>query len=327
MLGDIVIDMSIRIACNNMPDHIDEGRKMLIDNFSVDFVSWNRSQIIEHIAPYDAFITSISLFDKEIFDVARQLKVVATPSTGTDHIDLVAAEKRQVAVLSIKNETEYLAKITSTAEQAFALLLSVMRKLPFAFEAVRTHNRWVSADFRGHSLSGKTLGIIGYGRLGKMMARYGEAFGMNIVAYDPYVDSFAPYVMSLTFDELLRCSDVISLHVHLNDTTRNMLNKQAFQLMKKNVVIINTSRGALIDESELLLALKEHRILGAGLDVLASELYGDISDDPLVQYAKDHDNVVISPHIGGVTFESQELAYTKIVSMIIEWFDKHNKRE
>lgn len=308
-----------------MPDHIKEGRKMLTDNFSVDFVSWNHSKIIDSIEPYDAFITSIAVFDKEIFDNAKHLKVVATPSTGTDHIDLIEAQKRQIKVLSLKNETEYLVKITSTAEQAFALLLSVMRKLPFAFEAVRKHNHWVSAEFRGHTLSGKTLGVIGYGRLGKMMARYGNAFGMNVVVCDPYVDSFAPYVTSMTFNELLSCSDVISLHVHLNDTTKNMLNKQAINLMKKDVVIINTSRGALIDESELLIALKEHRILGAGLDVLTSELYSDIKDIPLVQYAKDHDNVVISPHVGGVTYESQELAYIKIVSMIIEWFEKYNK--
>lgn len=319
--------MSIRIACNNMPNHIKEGRKMLTDNFSVDFVSWNHSQIIEYIGPYDAFITSIAIFDKDIFNVAKCLKVVATPSTGTDHIDIDEAQKRQIAVISLKNEIDYLAKITSTAEQAFALLLSVMRKLPFAFEAVIKHYQWVSADFRGHSLSAKTLGVIGYGRLGKMMARYGNAFGMNVVVCDPYVDSFAPYVTPMTFEELLRCSDVISLHVHLNDSTKNMINGKAFSIMKKDTVIINTSRGALIDETELLRALEEHRILGAGLDVLASELYDDIKDIPLVQYARNHENLVLSPHVGGVTYESQELAYIKIASLIIEWFEKHNKGE
>lgn len=313
-----------KIACNFVPSHIIEAREILSDFFDIDYVDWNHEQIIENIGKYNAFLSSVNIiFDKEAFESARNLKVLATPSTGRDHLDLKEAEARGVAVLSLKNEIDYLRKITSTAEQALNLMLSCMRMLPSAFDAVK-QGVWNSASFRGHSVSGKILGIIGFGRLGSMMARYGHALWMNVIATDPYKKIDVDYVEQVTYDELLQRADVISIHVHLNDETRGLLGRQEFEKMKDGVVIVNTSRGAVIDEAVLVEMLELGKVGGAGLDVLATELYDNVANLPIVKYAREHQNVVISPHIGGVTYESQELAYKKIAIMLREWFEKNS---
>lgn len=228
-----------------------------------------------------------------MYDAARNLKVITTASTGTDHIDLQEAASRGIAVLSIKNDIEFLRGVTSTAEQALALMLSVIRMIPSSFDSVK-QGRWQSASFRGHMLSGKTLGIIGFGRLGEIMAGYGNALKMKVLVADPYKIVHVNYVEQVSLEKLLERSDIFSLHVHLNDETRGMIGKNQINMMKDGAVIVNTSRGAIIDEMAMVEALESGKLGGAGLDVLATELYEDISKSPVVQYARKHDNVV--PH-------------------------------
>jgi D-3-phosphoglycerate dehydrogenase len=217
--------MKPRIACNFFPFHVKEARRILEEFFHVDYVQWDHEEIVKHIGNYEAFLSSLVIVDKEVYEAAPNLKVVVTPSTGTDYIDIKSAEGMGIAVLSLKYETEYLKKITSTVEQALALLLSAVRMIPSAFEAAKK-SEWNSANFRGHSLSKKTLGIIGFGRLGSMMARYGNALFMKVIAVDPHKDIDVDYVEQVSLEELLNRADIISIHVHLNEETRNMIGRQ-----------------------------------------------------------------------------------------------------
>ena len=276
--------------------------------------------LVERIHEFDAFLTSLTVeTNRAVLQNVKKLQVIATASTGRDHIDVTEAERRGITVLSLKDDTEFLRTMTSTAELTWALLLAVVRKLPAAVAAARL-GRWGRDEFRGTQLSGKTLGIAGYGRLGTMVAEYGKAFGMRTLVCDVKPMQTSAGVEQVTFEDLLQRSDVVSVHVHLSNETRHLLDAKAFASMKPGAVLINTSRGGIVDEAALLNALQSGHLAGAGLDVIDGEWRKDLVDHPLIQYAKHHDNLLISPHIGGVTYESQFLAYGKIVQRLIEFF-------
>lgn len=278
--------------------------------------------LAERIHEFDAFLTSLTVeTNQEVLQHASKLRAVATPSTGLDHIDLAEAQKRNITVLSLKNDTEFLSKITATAELAWALLLATVRKLPTAVSAAR-EGRWARDEFRGTQLSGKTLGIVGYGRLGKMVAEYGKVFGMNTLVCDVKPMSVSIGIEQVELDVLLQRSDVVSIHIHLSDETRSLFDERAFQKMKPGAVLINTSRGGVIDEAALLATLETGHLAGAGLDVIDGEWRSDLEKHPLIQYAKGHGNLIISPHIGGVTQESQTMAYSRIVQRLGQFFEK-----
>ena len=194
----------------------------------------------------------------------------------------------------------------------------MVRRIPFAFDAVK-EGRWSREDYRGNTLFGKTLGIIGYGRLGEIMARYGNALGMKVLAVDPYKQIDVRYAEPVSLDELLKRSDVISVHVHLNEETKGMIGRDEINRMKDGVIIINTARGAVIDEDAFVEGLICGKIGGAGIDVIADETLRNIKDTPLVEYARRHQNLVITPHIGGATIEAQKLTYLKIAEKVKTW--------
>ena len=257
---------------------------------------------------FDAYLATLFVrVTRDLLDAAERLKAIGTPSTGTDHIDVDYARKRGVAVLSLKGETAFLEGVTSTAEMAWALLLAAVRKIPWSFEAAK-HGDWARDRFRGHQLKGKTLGILGYGRLGKMVARYGVVFGMRVIACDILDIPPEEGVEPMDFDTLVRESDVLSIHVPLNDDTRGLIDGGVFSRMKKGACLVNTSRGAVIDEGAFLDVLESGRLGCAGIDVIHGEWSESIADHPLIRYSKSHDNLVISPHTGGVTFEAQAAA-------------------
>jgi D-3-phosphoglycerate dehydrogenase len=260
-----------------------------------------------NIREYDVYFASLKLvLDRDILDMAENLKVIATPSTGTDHIDVDYATAKGIEIITLKNDTEFLDGVTATAELAWGLLLAAIRKIPWAFDAAED-GIWARDLFRGHQLAGKTLGIIGYGRLGRMVAQYGKAFRMNVVACDVREIRPENQVKMLSLDELLKISDVLSIHIHLTPENRGLLNEAAFAKMKNGAVLINTSRGAVVDEKAFLNALESGKLLAAGVDVIDGEWDDNLREHPLIRYARTHDNLVITPHIGGVTFESQTM--------------------
>jgi len=300
----------MKILCGFDLSHIPETRRILESLGEVRYLDYSREELAALLPEVEVLYTSLKVrVDRELLERAPRLRCIATPSTGTDHLDLQAAEALGIPVLSLKHETAFLRSVTATAELAFALILSAMRNLPFAFDAVRG-GEWESQRFRGHQVYEKTLGIIGYGRLGEMMGRYGLAFGMRVLACDPYKTVTEPGIEQMELEALLREADVVTVHVHLNEETRGMLSHPEFGLMKPGAYLVNTSRGAVIDDTAFLQALESGRLAGAGVDVLAGELDGPIGDHPLVQYARTHGNLVITPHMGGVTYESQEKAFT-----------------
>ncbi|MEK7208926.1 MAG: NAD(P)-dependent oxidoreductase [Patescibacteria group bacterium] len=260
------------------------------------------------LADCDVALVGLGLhLDAAALAAAKKLKVIATATTGLDHLDLAAAAARGIEVLSLRDEKEFLNSITGTAELAFGLILNLARNIIPAAASVKRYE-WDREHWRGHNLQGKTLGIVGVGRLGRMMVRYGLAFGMKVLGCDPNIDITTFGATSVGFDQLIRESDIISIHVHLTPETENMFNQTVFEKMKPTAYLINTSRGKIVNEDDLLTALENKKISGYATDVLADELFFDkerIPHHSLIEYAKTHNNCLIVPHIGGMTYESR----------------------
>jgi D-3-phosphoglycerate dehydrogenase len=241
----------------------------------------------------------------EMLGAGTRCRLLATPVTGLDHIDLEACARQGVRVVSLRGEVDFLRTVRATAELTVALMLGLMRRLVPAAGHV-AGGGWNRDEFRGHELHGKVLGIVGMGRLGQIVAGYADAFGMDVIGFDPRPDY--PAVRGRradSLDDLLRESQIVSLHVSYGPSTRRLIGAREFALMRPDAVLINTARGGVIDEAALLRALDEQGIAGAALDVLADEpAIG--TDHPLVRYAGRRDNLLLTPHIGGNTTESFE---------------------
>lgn len=241
-------------------------------------------------------------YTRDELATAKCLELFVAVSTGIAHIDSEYLVERGIPLFSLLGRQE-IRNITGTAELAWALLLSLSRKVPQALAHVAS-GQWDRNSFPGSLLINKTLGVIGCGRLGCWVSRYGRAFGMKSYGYDPYYDmhknEFDGELVDLK--QLLTESDFISLHVSLTPTSKNILSHAEFDIMKKGVVIINTSQSQAIDESALLDAIITGRVAGAGLDVLRDE--PNINNSELYKYSLYHDNLVITPHIGGYCPES-----------------------
>ena len=245
--------------------------------------------------------------DVEILAAAPRLTMIITPTTGLNHIDLAEAERRGIKILSLQGETQFLNDVRATAEHTIALTLSLLRRVPSAVEDVKKGS-WDRDRFKGRELFGKTIGVIGYGRLGRIVAKYFSAFDTRILVSEPHLDllSIGSDIAVLGIDELLQQSDIVTLHVNLSDRTRYFFGKEQFSKMKASAWFINTARGELIDETALLDALRSGHLAGAALDVLQNEQYNDMGLHPLVGYAREHENLLITPHIGGCTVESMD---------------------
>jgi len=284
----------------------EEAKTILQSVGDVDYKIPTQADLANIIGEYEVVFIGLGLnFHKDILEKAGKLKVIATATTGLDHIDVAFAEKKGITVLSLRGENEFLNTITGTAELALGLMIDLARRTPFAFDAVKKY-KWKREDFKGISLFGKTLGVLGLGRLGSMTARFGKALGMKVIFTDPFKESVE--YEKVSFEELLKQSDVISIHVHLLPETQNMFAAEAFKKMKKNAVLINTSRGKIVEEGDLLEALQVRTIAGYAADVLADELEFEakgFKKHPLVEYAKKNQNLILVPHIGGMTVDSR----------------------
>ena len=234
---------------------------------------------------------------------------ILTASTGLNHIDIDYCDKKGIKVMSHKEDMELLNELPSTSELAFGLMSSMLRNIPSSFDDVKKGN-WDYDSHMGHQLKGKTIGIIGYGRLGKMMTDYCYAFGMNTLPYDPYK-------FDADFELLLKISDVISLHVHANDETRHMINKKVLGKMKNNSYIVNTSRGEIVNEHDIVDALRSGKLKGYATDVIEDE-YGNRENSPILKGIKEGLNILVTPHVGGMTWEGQQKAYKWSISKLKE---------
>jgi D-3-phosphoglycerate dehydrogenase / 2-oxoglutarate reductase len=215
----------------------------------------SQRELEDKISEYDILVVGLGLnITKKVIDNGKNLKIIATATTGLDHIDIEYARKKNIIIVSLRGENEFLNTITGTAELAFGLVIDLLRLTPHSFDSVKKYE-WDRESFRGHNLYGQTLGIVGLGRLGSWMAKYGNAFGMNVIGSDPYVDKEVfdkCNCEKVYFSELLERSDIISIHVHLNDETEKMFDINAIDTMKDTARLINTSRGRIVDEDKIL---------------------------------------------------------------------------
>ena len=263
--------------------------------------------LLKAIAAYDALIVRRGhRIDTEVLDAAPRLRAIATATTGLDHIDLKAARDRGIEVLSLRGENEFLRGAVATAEHTWALLLALVRKIPQASAAVR-RGEWDRDAFRGRELEGKRLGVVGLGRIGERVARYGQAFGMEVRAFDRYREDWPDDLIRMpTLETLLETSDVLTLHVPSNEDTRGMIGRRQLSRLPGGAVIVNTARGAVVDGAAVADFVKSGRLAGAAVDVIEGETAGGVGSDMLLLAARDLDQILVTPHIGSATAESVE---------------------
>ncbi|MFC2001662.1 NAD(P)-dependent oxidoreductase [Chloroflexota bacterium] len=299
--------------------YIEECISLMRELGKVEVRKLSREELLNTVGSFDIIMVGVETWlNQKVLEKAERLKIIGSPSTGLDHIDLEFAHKRGIKVVSLRGEREFLDSINATFEHTFALLLSLIRKIPWAFDAVR-NEEWERNPFFGTELNGKTLGIIGLGRLGVKIARTAITFGMRVIAFDPYVDMKESGIERVDFQTLLSESDVVSIHVALGPEVENMISYQEFNLMQRKPILVNTSRGKLINEGALLKALENNLISGAAIDVLSNEFVNEpLKNNPLVSYARQHRNLIITPHLGGATCESMKATQMFVARKIRE---------
>ena len=244
------------------------------------------------------------ILDEEVLKNSN-IKVINTCSTGLNHIDMDYCERNNVEVWSLKEDFELINDLPSTAELSFGLMMSLLRKIPEGFDSVKK-GEWDYEPFIGRQVKGLTIGIIGFGRLGKITAELFKGWGVNILVNDPYVGTFE--YEQVEIKEIQKKSDVVFLHLHANKETRNMVDRELLSNMKKGSILINTSRGELVNEKDIINSIKEGHLGGYGTDVITDE-FGDVKESELVEFSRENNNVVITPHVGGMTWEGQTKAY------------------
>jgi len=266
-------------------------------------------QIKEKIGNFDVVVVrSRTKITKEMIDRASKCKIIARVGVGLDNIDADAAKEKGIRVI---NAVE--GAMNAVAELVLGLMISLAREIPRADREIR-NGKWLKKELMGTELSGKYLGIVGLGNIGKKLAKHARALNMNIIGYDiiPIPEDFSHEVglIKTDLDTLLSSADYISFHVPFTESTHHLVNSQRLAKMKKNAYLINTSRGEIIDENALYDALKEGKISGAALDVFETEpaLGNKLATLP---------NVICTPHIGAQTKEAQALAANVIAEKII----------
>ncbi|MFD9454891.1 phosphoglycerate dehydrogenase [Streptomyces sp. NPDC059985] len=267
----------------------------------------DRAELLAALPAADAvLVRSATRMDAEAIAAGTRLKVIGRAGVGLDNVDVTAASRAGVMVVNAPTSN-----IVSAAELTVGLLLAVARNIPQADAALK-EGHWQRSRFTGVELSGKTLGIVGLGRIGTLVARRMAPFGMRLIAHDPYVRpgyAEAAGVRVVELDELLATSDFLTVHLPKTPETAGLIGFEALHRVKPGVRIVNAARGGIVDEAELYAALKEGRVAGAAVDVFSSE---PCTDSPLFEL----DNVVVTPHLGAGTAEAQERAGVSVAASV-----------
>jgi D-3-phosphoglycerate dehydrogenase / 2-oxoglutarate reductase len=288
------------------------GIALLREHFEVDVRARTSEDELAGLIPaYDGLmIKTYTRVSPKVIDRAQRLKVVARAGTGLDKVDVEYARGKGIVV---KNTPA--ANVVSVAELVFGLMLSLARRMPRADAYVRSRSGWDRDQFTGTELAGKTLGIVGFGAIGRAVAKRAQAFDMRVVAFDPLVDAQAMQAAGAecapTVDALLPQADIVTVHVPLLDSTRHLLDGPRLKLMPAGGIVINTARGGVVDEHALVAALKSGHLAGAGLDVYEQE---PPTDAALLGLP----NVVLTPHIGAASAEALNRMTVQAAEIIIE---------
>lgn len=243
------------------------------------------------------------IIDEELLKQTK-IKIINTCSTGLNHIDVDYCINNNIAIQSHKNDFELINELPSTSELAFGLMIDLMRHITNSNNFVKSQKKWDYTYFIGNQIRNSNIGIVGFGRLGKMMYNFCKAFDANVFVYDPYVKDSR--VNCKTIEELFEKSKIVSLHVHVTQETKGLIN---YKLLNNGVdYLVNTSRGEIVNEEDVIKALHNKKLKGYGTDVLENE-FDDIKDSNFFLLENKHLNVILTPHVGGMTIEGQTKAY------------------
>ncbi|WP_278826100.1 NAD(P)-dependent oxidoreductase, partial [Lactobacillus gallinarum] len=255
----------------------------------------DRQWVLDHIAEYDGVIVAKMIFDKQMIDTAKNLKIISTYGVGFDHVDTEYAKENEIVVSNCPESV-----LRPTAELALTMILASARRIRYYDHTLR-EGVFLNADEydnQGYSIEGKTLGILGMGRIGQQVARFAKALGMKVIYHNRHqldekieAELDAKYV---DFDELIKNADFLSLHAPATDETYHIINADVFKQMKDTAFLINVARGSLVDSDALISALKNDEIAGAALDVFENEPHPR-------QELVEMDNVIMTPHVGSAT--------------------------
>ena len=281
------------LICDNLNQQVYKELETIGDCLDISKSASKDEDLANHIKDSEiVVIRSATKLTKEVLDKAEQLKIIARCGVGIDNVDLDFAKSKNIFVTNAPS-----ANLISVVELTVALIISVSRKLSLADSHLKK-GEWNRSQFLGNELYGKTLGIVGFGKAGRLVAERMKSFGMSIVFYDPYVTDWNGSEESVELDDLLRTADVVSIHVIKTKDTENLISKDMLDLLKPSSVIINTSRGGVLDEDYLFELLESEKIFGAGLDVYSNEPPKNVDRYNGL-------NLVTTPHIGASTNEAQ----------------------
>ena len=281
------------LICDNLNQQVYKELETIGDCFDISKSASKDEDLANHIKDSEiVVIRSATKLTKEVLDKAEQLKIIARCGVGIDNVDLDFAKSKNIFVTNAPS-----ANLISVVELTVALIISASRKLSLADSHLKK-GEWNRSEFLGNELYGKTLGIVGFGKAGRLVAERMKSFGMSIVFYDPYVTDWNGSEESIELDDLLRTADVVSIHVIKTKDTENLISKDMLDLLKPSSIIVNTSRGGVLDEDYLFELLESEKIFGAGLDVYSNEPPENVDRYNGL-------NLVTTPHIGASTNEAQ----------------------
>ena len=248
-------------------------------------------------------VRSDTQINKELIGISENLKIIGRSGVGTDNIDLEEASKRNIQVTNTPE-----ANVISAAELTVGLIISAARNITVANNSVKK-SEWERSEFIGIELYKKRLGLIGFGKVAKLVSTRMQSFNMDVVFYDPFIDSSTDNEKKVELDELLNTSDFVSIHIPKNKETENLISKEKLSLMKKGSVIINTSRGGLIDQQEVFNLVNENKLYSAGFDVYEIE-------PPEISKEYENSKIITLPHLGASTKEAQIRAGEQLIKNI-----------
>ena len=299
------------------------AKKAFSEKYSIDFFDVNSPDINKLLSSCDGIVDASMRvqFTKEIIKMCPKLQIISTATTGSTHIDFKAASESDITIKTLKEDVDLLKNITPAAEMTWALILALSRNIVGAVAHTR-EGLWIREDFPGMMLKDKVLGIVGCGRIGSWVARYGKAFGMKIIGFDPHASEVLG-IEKVDKRELARRSDIVSIHVHLDSSTKFLIDTIFLGEMKNNAIIVNTSRGAVVDETAILNSLKNKKLSGYASDVLTDE--PNIEKSSIIEYSRNHDNVIVTPHCGGNSPDAVAMVCLHAANKIVKFFDNNDE--
>tara|TARA_A100001011_G_C14256059_1_gene820137 strand:+ start:338 stop:1282 length:945 start_codon:yes stop_codon:yes gene_type:complete len=297
---------------------------------AINILNKNTNLILKEYEPYENVIKIIPKIhgfipnarikiDRNLIRRAKNLKVIYQPSLGRDHIDEEACKESKITVRGLVDEDVLRKKLWTTSEHAVGLILNLLKRQTESINAVTNFGIWRNTDFIGNDLRNKIVGIIGYGNVGSKVDKLLKPFGVKVFKCDPYIEQKDSSFVSIS--DIFKFCNIVTIHVPLTSETKNMINKKYLNKFE-NGWLINTSRGPVINEDDLIESLKNGNLLGAALDVINNESVFGVKELKIVKYAKTVNNLLITPHIGGSTSEYLDKIFTFSSKKLIQMMSK-----